>query len=221
MGVVEKRLLHQTPTTSARKGLEKMMKKKLNYVIKDYERKEHSIYGRRYRTFEEFLDATGVRGNDLSDLLDPNTSLQEDVSILIDDLYMTENEIENEVLDILKKADEYTIKRYAETYYTDDVCLDCEVSDAFEWIDTIDEFVLDDESLEHAEEGDIKSFKINCICLELKIFKRFKRELETRELVDANETTIDDDIVYEERPTQYVNVYYYDDVEEVSKNDLD
>lgn len=196
------------------------MKKRLNYVIKDYERREHSLYRKKYRTYNEFLDAIRVFGVDLSDLSDPNASLQEDVNILIDDLYMTKDEIEDKLLEVLKDANDYTTKRYAETYYTDGVCLDCEVGDAFECDDKIDEFLLDDESWERVEEGDIKSFEIRRARLELKIFKRLKRGLGEEEFADAYETTIDDDIVYEARPTQYVDIYYYANVEEVHLSDL-
>lgn len=194
---------------------------KLNYVIRDYNAKNHKINKNNYRNFDEFLDSIYIREKDLSDLLDPNASLQEDVDILVDDPFMTKDEIEKKLLEILKAADEYITKRYAETYYSDDVALDCEVSDAFAYEDTIDEFVLDDWGWEHAEEGDIKKFEIKRVCLELKIFKRLKRNLDTNELVDANEVTIDDEVVYEEKPMQYVTIYYYDNVEVVSKDDLE
>lgn len=146
---------------------------KLNYVIKDYDSRSHKINRKDYRTFDELLDIIYVRGNDLSDLLDANARLHQDVNILVDDPYATKDELEKEVLDILKKIDEYTTKRYAETYYSDYAELDCEVGDAFECEDTIDEFVLDDE------------------------------------------------VVYKEKTTQYIDIYYYANIEEVSKDDVD
>lgn len=194
--------------------------KKLNYVINDIDRTHHSYGKKRYRTFDELLDIIYVRGNDLSDLLDANAGLHQDVNILVDDPYATKDELEKEVLDILKKADEYTIKRYAETYYSDYAELDCEVGDAFECEDKIDEFVLDDESWKRVEEGDIKSFEIRRVRLSLTIYNRLKRDYETGEFIDANEITIDDEVIYKERTTQYIDIYYYANIEEVEEENL-
>lgn len=201
-------------------GHRKKIMKKLNYVINDNTRTYHFYGKKRYKNFDELLDIIYVRGNDLSDLLDPNARLHQDVNILVDDPYATKDEIENEVLDILKKADEYTIKRYAETYYSERAELDCEVGDAFECEDKIDEFVLDDESWERVEEGDIKSFEIRRARLSLTIYNRLKKDYETDEFIDANEITIDDEVIYKERTTQYIDIYYYDNVEEVEEEDL-
>lgn len=201
-------------------GHRKKNMKKLNYVINDNSRMYHSYGKKRYITFDEFLDIIYVRGHELADLNDPNVGLHQDINILVDDPYATKDEIEKEVLNILKNADEYTTKRYAETYYDDYATLDCEVGDAFEYEDNIDEFVLDDESWERAEVGDIKSFEIRRARLSLTIYNRLKKDYETGELIDAYETTIDDEIIYKETTTQYIDIYYYANVEEVSENDL-